>query len=119
VLAGNVHFVDIDIVDCRAGDGCVETGEELLKALIRAAAEHGDGLATLCSDCHGAHWFDVPDDDLTVVGVLLSELFGFWLTFGEGAAPSVNLVDDPDNFKSESSRSGLGLLPPEGWGDRD
>jgi hypothetical protein len=35
VLAvGNVHFVDIDIVDRCAGDGCVEAGEELLKSLI-------------------------------------------------------------------------------------
>ena len=68
LAAGNVDFVDIDIIDGCAGDGCIEAGEELLKGLILAAAEHGDGLATLCSDCHGAHWFDVPDDDLTVFG---------------------------------------------------
>jgi hypothetical protein len=57
LAAGNVHFVDIDIVDGCASDGRVETGEELPEALILAAAEHGNGLATLCSDRHGAHWF--------------------------------------------------------------
>ena len=45
LAAGNVHFVDIDVVDRCAGDGCVEASKELLKALILAAAEHGDGLA--------------------------------------------------------------------------
>jgi hypothetical protein len=63
LAAGNVHFVDIDIVDGCASDGRVETGEELLDALILAAAEHGNGLATICSDRHGAHWFHGNDCD--------------------------------------------------------
>ena len=47
LAAGNVHFVHIDIVDRCTGGGSVEAGEELLKGLILAAAEHGNGLATL------------------------------------------------------------------------
>jgi hypothetical protein len=47
----------------------------LLEALILAAAEHGNGLATLCGDRHGAHWFHVPDDDLTMFGE--ASMFGY------------------------------------------
>ena len=68
LAARNVHFVDIDIVDRRACDGCIGAGEELLNGLTLAAAEHSSGLATLYSDRHGAQWFDVAYDDLTVFG---------------------------------------------------
>jgi hypothetical protein len=40
----------------------------VLKGLIFAAAEHGNGVATLWTDRHAAHWFYVPDDDLTAFG---------------------------------------------------
>jgi hypothetical protein len=65
----HVHFVDIDIVDRCAGDGCVEAGEELLRVSFLRQRGRANGLATLCSDRHGAKWFH--DDDLTVFGELV------------------------------------------------
>ena len=64
----SVHFVDVDMIDRCTGDGCVEAGEELLEGLVFSPAKYGHGLASLCGDRHGAGWFDVADDDLTMFG---------------------------------------------------
>jgi hypothetical protein len=66
-----VHFVDVDIVDRGFGYGRVEPGEQLFEGFVFAAAEHGNRLASLLGDGHGADGLYVSDDDLTVFGELV------------------------------------------------